>query len=66
MIEEIIRPLGFYRQKAKHLRETAEIINNNFGGEIPRSFKSLILLPGIGRKSANVIRAHVWGLPAIM
>ena len=65
-IEKIVHPLGFYRQKAKHLIDAAGKIISDFNGRVPESFNDLTSLPGIGRKSANVIRAHVWGLPAVI
>jgi len=65
-LETVIHSLGFYRQKARNLIASAGLIEENFGGEIPREMKELTSLPGIGRKSANVIRAHVWNLPGII
>ena len=65
-VEEVIRSLGFFRQKARNLIAAARRIVEDFDGDVPREMGDLISLPGIGRKSANVIRAHVWGLPGII
>ena len=65
-VEEMVHSLGFFRQKAKNLVAAAARIESEFGGEIPRSMEELTSLPGIGRKSANVIRGHIWNLPGII
>lgn len=65
-LEEIIHPLGFFRQKAGNLVRGAKRIVEEYEGELPRGMESLTSLPGIGRKSANVIRSHIWGLPGII
>jgi len=65
-LESVIHSLGFYRQKARNLIASAALIQEKFGGEIPREMNHLTSLPGIGRKSANVIRAHIWELPGII
>jgi len=54
-IERLIFPVGFYRTKAKHLRETCRIILNEYGGRVPRSMEELLKLPGVGRKTANLV-----------
>lgn len=54
-IEEIVKPCGFYKNKAKSISETAKIILNNFNGEVPNNMKDLCTLKGIGRKSSNII-----------
>jgi endonuclease-3 len=63
-IEEEIKSVGFYRIKARRIREVSEIISNEYGGEIPSEFDKLVKLPGIGRKTANVILTAM-GKPAI-
>ncbi|MDF1567928.1 MAG: endonuclease III [Spirochaetaceae bacterium] len=65
-VEDVIHSLGFFRQKAKNLIGASRLIMENFDGEIPRDMEHLTSLPGIGRKSANVIRAHLWNLPGII
>ncbi len=65
-LENLIHPLGFFHQKARNLIAAAERVVDIYGGEIPREMNQLTSLPGIGRKSANVIRAHVWNLPGII
>ncbi len=55
-IEKLIYPVGFYRNKAKQLEELPKIIFNNFDGEIPEKIDDLIKLPGVGRKTANLVR----------
>lgn len=65
-LEELVHPLGFFRQKAKNLIGAAGRIISEYDGEVPRDMEDLISLPGIGRKSANVIRAHIWNLPGII
>lgn len=61
-IEEIIRPTGFFRAKAKSLKGTATKILNEFGGEVPKDLEVLTTLPGVGRKTANVVLGNAFGL----
>ncbi len=63
-IEELIKGVGFYRVKARRLRELAKKLVEEYNSEVPLSFEELIKLPGIGRKSANVVLAYS-GIPAI-
>lgn len=63
-IEEIIRSTGFFRAKATSLRGMAHAVVNRFGGEIPKSLEDLVTLPGVGRKTANVVLGTVWGIPS--
>lgn len=65
-LEELIHPLGFFRQKSKNLIAMGKRLLDTFGSEVPMEMDDLTSLPGIGRKSANVIRAHVWNLPGII
>ena len=53
---------GFYRAKTKHILETAKIINSSYKGEIPRSMKEMVGLPGVGRKTANVVLGNAFGI----
>lgn len=65
-LEEDIHPTGFFRQKAKNIRRAMEILLDEHDGEVPASMEALTRLPGVGRKTANVIRGNVFGLPGIV
>lgn len=65
-LEELIHSLGFFRQKARNLIAAARRLVEEFDGKVPREMNHLTSLSGIGRKSANVIRAHIWNLPGII
>lgn len=65
-LEEDIRPTGFYRQKAKNIRATMQTLIERHGGEVPNSMDDLTDLPGIGRKSANVILGNIYAVPGIV
>jgi len=54
-IERLIYPVGFYRTKAKNLKETCRILLAQHRGQVPRSMESLLQLPGVGRKTANLV-----------
>jgi endonuclease-3 len=54
-VEELIYPVGFYRTKAKNLQATCRIILDNHGGRVPRDMDALLKLPGVGRKTANLV-----------
>jgi len=64
-VEEIIRPTGFFRAKAKSLLSLADAICERFDGEVPTSMADLVSLPGVGRKTANVVRSVGFGLPGL-
>jgi endonuclease-3 len=61
-VEEIIRSTGFFRSKAKSLVGMASALVERHGGEVPRSMEELTALPGVGRKTANVILGNAFGL----
>ena len=61
---ELIKPLGLFRAKAKNLIDTAKILVEKYSGNVPDNMEELTKLPGIGRKTANVILGHVFGIPA--
>ena len=63
-IESYIKSTGFYRNKAKNIRATCERILTDFGGEVPQSMEELTSLPGVARKTANVVLAHAFGINA--
>ena len=60
-IEKIVKPCGFYKNKAKSISETANIILNDFNGNVPNNMKDLCTLKGIGRKSSNIIMQECFG-----
>ena len=64
-VEEIVKPTGFYRQKTQSIVSLAVDIVERFGGEVPRTLDELVTLKGVGRKTASVVLAEVWGIPAI-
>ena len=65
-LENDVKPCGFYRTKAKSIKEMAAKLFKDFSGEIPKTMDDLLTLPGIGRKTANLIMGDVWGKPAIV
>jgi endonuclease-3 len=65
-LEADIRPTGFFNSKAKSLRRAAAMIQKEFGGRLPESEEDLLKLPGVGRKTANVIRGNAFHEPAGM
>jgi len=65
-IEAVIHSTGFYRAKARHLQESARKILGMFGGQLPSDLDSLTSLSGVGRKTANVVRGHIFGIPSIV
>ena len=60
-----IKSCGFYRMKGKHILETARILVAQYGGEVPADLDKLQTLPGVGRKTANVVGSNAFGIPAI-
>jgi endonuclease-3 len=64
-IEEIIYPTGFYHAKARHIKGLAEKIITDFQGEVPATLEELITLPGVGRKTANVVLGLAFDTPGI-
>ena len=64
-LEEIIRPTGFFHNKAKSLVGMATAVVDRFGGEVPGPMEDLITIPGVGRKTANVVRSVALGLPGL-
>ncbi len=60
-----IKTIGLYRNKAKHIVGTAKKLSENFNGEVPNDFESITTLPGVGRKTANVVLSNAFGRPAI-
>ena len=64
-LEEEIRPTGFYRNKAKSIQKCCQELGKRFGGEVPKTLEDLVTLPGVGRKTANVILGNAFGIPGI-
>jgi endonuclease-3 len=60
--EQDIKKIGLYRSKARHILASARIIKESYGGELPRTMAEMLKLPGIGRKSANVILGKAYGV----
>lgn len=65
-IEEIVRPCGLGHSKAKDIRACMKMLVEEYGGKVPDQFDQLLKLPGVGRKSANLIMGDVFGKPAIV
>ena len=65
-IEEIVRPCGLGRSKAKDISACMKILRDKYNCQIPKTFDELLALPGVGRKSANLIMGDVFGEPAIV
>ncbi len=65
-LEEEIRPTGFYRNKAKSLQKCCQELVKRFGGEVPKTLEDLVTLPGVGRKTANVILGNAFGIPGVV
>lgn len=64
-LEELIRDCGLFREKARNIRETCRLLLERHGGEVPRTMEELVKLPGVGRKTANVVLSNAFGVPAI-
>ena len=64
-VEEYIKTIGLFRSKAKHLVQTAEILRDQYNGEVPEDRETLESLPGVGRKTANVVLNTAFGHPTM-
>lgn len=64
-VEECLRTIGLYKNKARNIIKTARAILQDFDGQVPKTHKELETLPGVGRKTANVVLAEVYGIPSI-
>lgn len=65
-LEELIHSTGFFRAKAKSLQGMAQAVTERFAGQLPGTMEELITLPGVGRKTANVILGHWFGVPGVV
>lgn len=64
-LEQLVKPSGFYKNKAKNIRAACVEMVARFGGEVPTELEDLVSLPGVGRKTANVIRGHAFESPGV-
>ena len=64
-LESLIAPTGFFRQKAQTLQQIAQRLCDDFGAEVPADQQALVSLPGVGRKTANVVLGNAFGIPGI-
>jgi endonuclease III len=64
-LEALVAPTGFFRQKAKTLQAIGQRVCDHFGGEVPGRLEDLVTLPGVGRKTANVVLGDAFGVPGI-
>jgi endonuclease-3 len=64
-LEAVIRPTGFFRSKARSLIGLGQALEERFGGEVPTRLEDLVTLPGVGRKTGNVVRTVAFGLPGL-
>lgn len=62
---DLLKTIGLYRNKSKFVIETSKKLVEEFGGEVPKTQKELMILPGVGRKTANVVLAEAFNIPAI-
>jgi endonuclease-3 len=65
-IEGLIRSTGLHRHKAKNIRNCARALIDHHAGKVPQSLEALVKLPGVGRKTANVVRNAAFGIPAVV
>ena len=61
-LETLVRSTGFYRNKAKNIRATCQMLMERFGGQVPKRMEDLLELPGVARKTANVVLANAYGI----
>ena len=66
MIEELIRPTGYFRNKAKSIKNCAKVLAEKHNGKVPQTLEELVQLPGVGRKTANVVLGAAFGIPGIV
>jgi endonuclease-3 len=64
-LESLIRSTGFFRNKAKNIKACCQLLMDRFGGEVPRTLEELIQLPGVARKTANVVLGECFSIPGI-
>ncbi|MDK2897296.1 MAG: endonuclease [Candidatus Atribacteria bacterium] len=64
-IEEVVKPINYFRQKARFIKQISQVLVDRFAGKVPSDLNDLVALPGVGRKTANVVLANAFCLPAI-
>ena len=64
-IGKLIYPVGFYKTKARHLKQLPSVLDSEFGGRIPQTIEQLTVLPGVGRKTANLVLSVAFNKPSI-
>jgi endonuclease-3 len=64
-IQKLVKSTGFFRAKAKNIKGLSNIIVEQFNGNVPSNLEDLVTLPGVGRKTANVVLGHAFGIPGI-
>ena len=65
-LEKVIHSTGFFRAKARHLQSSARVLLEKHNGQVPSSIEELTALSGVGRKTANVVRGHIFCLPSVV
>ncbi len=65
-VEELIHSCGFYHAKARHIIDMSQMLLTEFGGSVPDTIEELVKLPGVGRKTANLICGDIFGKPAVV
>jgi len=65
-LEEVIHSTGFFRAKARHLQQSARKLLDEHNGQLPSDIEALTSLSGVGRKTANVTRGHIFGIPSVV
>lgn len=65
-MEQEVRSTGFYHNKAKNIIACAQILLSQYGGQVPEAIECLTALPGVGRKTANVVRGNIYGIESIV
>lgn len=64
-LQDDIRRIGLFRNKAKNIQKLCQMVIDEYGGQIPETYEELVKLPGVGRKTANVVMSNAFGVPAI-
>ena len=62
-LRELIKPVGMYNVKAKRIKEISKILVDKYGGKVPRKYEQIVSLPGVGRKTANILFSYAYGNP---
>lgn len=66
ILEQLVRPTGYFRNKAKNIRACAQALVEKYRGKIPETLEELVSLPGVGRKTANLVLGAAFGIPGIV